>query len=296
MVVTAVLALLAFAGEDCSTVLEQARALYEQRQYPLAVARFEQARVVCPESPAVLLGLAQTQFMALRLDDAMKTLDATLASSPRMVEALKLKGDIQYLIGREYDAVHTFEAALEIDPAHEATMYALGRVYYQLNRFPAAQKLFTAIVERNPRNFRAHDNLALCFAAQGQESEALKHFLKALDLVSKDHPEYDTVYANAANFFLEHDQPQKAFQLAAEAAKRNPASARNMYLTGKALAALEKYDLSVRWFRQAVELEPTYQEACYWLWRVERKLGNSAEADRALARFKELSAKPQARR
>jgi len=44
--------------------------------------------------------------------------------------------------------------------------------------------------------------------------------------VQKDHPTYDWAHANLADFFLRRDQNEKAFQLAAEAAARNPASAR----------------------------------------------------------------------
>jgi tetratricopeptide (TPR) repeat protein len=104
------------------------------------------------------------------------------------------------------------------------------------------------------------------------------------------------VYANASNFFLERNDFQKAFQLGAEAAKRNPNSARNFFLTGKALARLDKNDLSVRWFRQAAELDPTYTEPHYWLANVYRRLGRTEEANEALAKFRELSKTPKVKR
>jgi lipopolysaccharide biosynthesis regulator YciM len=92
-----------------------------------------------------------------------------------------------------------------------------------------------------------------------------------------------------ADFFLRRDQNEKAFQLAVEAATRKPDSARNCFLTGKALVRLEKYDLSVRWLERAVALDAHFADALYTLAQTYRKLGRTAEAARTLDRFKEAS-------
>jgi predicted Zn-dependent protease len=87
---------------------------------------------------------------------------------------------------------------------------------------------------------------------------------------------------------LRRNESEKAFQLAAEAAKRNPNSARNCFLTGKALVNLGKEDLSLRWLERAVQLDPSYSEAWYLAARAYRKQGRTEESTKALARFKEL--------
>lgn len=281
---------------ECSSALEAGRRAYRDRQFESAAAHFDRARRGCADERPAMLPLAQAQLMARRFEDSLATLDALIAADGGGVDALKIRGDVLYLLGREPDAERSLRAALAIDPDHGPSQYALGRILYQQNRFPEATQLFQRLVARDPKDYRAHDNLALCYAGLGQDAEAVKHFLKALELVHKDHPEYDAVYANAANFFLGHNEFTKAFQLAAEAAKRNPQSARNFFLTGKALASLDKNELSVRWFRQAAELEPSYSEAFYWLARVYRKIGKTEEADAALERFRELSKDPKARR
>jgi tetratricopeptide (TPR) repeat protein len=288
-------ALFAQSGE-CPSVLEQARMAYESRRFEFAVAEFERALSLCPDGGRILLFLAQAQLMAQRFEPSLQTIQRLISAEPKNTDALKLQGDILYLAGREPEAEKSLLAALEVDPKHDASRYALARIYYQQSRFPEAAALFKQIIEHEPNNYRAHDNLALCYASLHQDANALKHFLKALDLVHKAHPEYDTVYANAANFFLDREQYQKAFQLAAEAAKRNPASARNFFLTGKALVKLDKQDLSVKWFKQAAELDPAYTEPHYWLAQVYRRLGQAEDADRELQKFKELNAKPRAKR
>jgi hypothetical protein len=76
----------------------------------------------------------------------------------------------------------------------------------------------------------------------------------------------------AADFLLRREEPEKAFQLAAEAAQRNANSARNFFLTGKALVTLNKDALSLLWLERAFQLDPAYREAHYVLARTYQKL------------------------
>jgi tetratricopeptide (TPR) repeat protein len=281
------------ANGECPVSLERARQAYQQRDFAAAIESFRQAREECPQPERLLLPLAQAELMALRLDDSLRTLNEALQADPGNLDVLKLQGDVLYLLGRESEAEQALLTVLRRDPRHEDGRYALGRIYYQQKRLGEATEAFQQLVQQNPNHYRAHDNLAVCYAAQQKDSDALRHFLKALDLVHEDHREYDAVYANAAEFFLDRGEFEKAFQLAAEASERNPNAARNFFLTGKALARLEKAELAIRWLKQASELDANYQDAFYWLFQLYRKAGKSEEAEAALNRFKELSGKPR---
>lgn len=281
-------ALLAQTGE-CPSALERARKAYESHQYKVAAEEFARAHKVCPQPNRILLPLAQAQLMGQQLEASALTLESLIEAEPRNTDALKLRADVLYLLGRETKAEAALQSALKIEPGHKAARYALGRILYQKSRVAEAADLFRGLVEQDPEDHRAHDNLALCYAALHKDSDALRHFLKALDLVHKDHPEYDVAYANAAHFFLDRGEHKKGFQLAAEAAGRNPGSARNFFLAGKALVKLDKADLSVRWLKQAVDLDPTYSEPRYVLAQVYRKLGRMEEAVRELETFQELN-------
>ncbi len=289
-------ALAAPAADDCPTLVDRARKAFESRQFEAAITEFGRAVTVCPQARPLLLPLAQAQLMAQRLPDAIRTLEELLQLDPVNLEALKLRGDALYLAGQEQEAERSLQAALAIDGSHQPSLYALGRIYYQQNRFPEAVERFRAVVGLDPKAHRAYDNLALCYEALHQDKEALQHFLKALDLVHKDHPGYDTVYADFANFLLNRNEYEKAFQFAAEAAKRNPAAARNFFLTGKALVRLGKHELSLRWLEQANRLDASYPEARYLMAQTYRRLGREKEADEQLAKFRELNRNPRARR
>ena len=251
------------AAQSCRDVLDRAQKAFEAQQYSGAETSMGEALNRCPQD-------------RLRIYVSL--------------------GQVEYLLGKDTEAEQSLLAALDIDPNHQEALYALGRAYSMRNRFPEAVEKFQAVLRANPANYKAWDNLGVCYDALNQDSDALRSFFKALDLVMTKHPDYDWAHANLAEFFLRRDENEKAFQLAGEAARRNPLSARNCFLTAKALVRLEKHSLSIRWLERAIELEPGYTEALYLLAQTYRKLGRVREAGRMLTRFQEASRNPPPRR
>lgn len=282
--------------QDCAQFIDQAQSFYNNRNYERAASAFEAALPVCGPQKKLLLALGQAQLLARQFEASVKTFARISKEDPRDPLPHKLSGDALYLLGRDPEAEAAFKAALAIDPNHEPSLYSLGRVYYQLNRAPEAVPLFQKVLARDANNHRAHDNLALCYDAMQEDALALKHFFRALDLVKTAHPDYDWAFANLADFFLRRNQYEKAFQLASEAARRNPQGARNFFLTGKALTSLGKDDLSLRWLRQAVTLDPEYGTAHYLLAQTLKRLGQDEESRKHLEIFKKVNANPRSRR
>jgi tetratricopeptide (TPR) repeat protein len=283
-------------AEECQDLLERGRRAYDSRRFEAAIGDFEVALRSCPQRSQVLLALGEAQLMAGRFDASMESLRQAIKREPANVMAHKVLGDALYLAGKDVEAEQPLQAALALNPKFEPALYALGRIYYQQNRFPEAVTQFQKIIDLDPKNYRAYDNLGLCYDALQRDNEALRNFLKALELVHKDHPEYDWAHANLADFFLKRNMYEKAFQLAAEAAQRNPQSARDCFLTAKALIGLDKHEFSVRWLERAVQLDPGYREAHYLLARTYQKLGRKQDADKEFERFRVLNEKPASHR
>jgi protein O-GlcNAc transferase len=281
---------------DCAPLIESAQANYNARNYERAVSEFEAALPVCGPQKKLLLALGQAQLLAQQFEASVKTFAQASKADARDPLPHKLSGDALYLLGRDPEAEAEFKAALAIDPNHEPSLYSLGRIYYQLNRAPEAVPLFQKVIAMDAANYRAHDNLALCYDAMQEDALALKHFFRALDMVKTAHPDYDWAFANLADFFLRRNQYEKAFQLASEASRRNPNGARNFFLTGKALTSLGKDELSLRWLRRAVELDPAYGTAHYLLAQTLKRLGQEEEARKHLEIFKKVNANPRSRR
>ena len=284
-------------GQECQQAEELGRRAYDERRYDQAATDFTRAVSVCGLSAPLLLALGQAQLLASRPADALASLDRIAADDPDYVQALKVKARALYLLARDREAEETLKRAAARAPADADVPYNLGRVYYQQGRHPEAAEAFRHATALDPRAYRAWDNLGLASEALGDVAQAQKHYLTAIALVHKDHPEYDVVYANFAELLLKEGNFQRAFDLAVEAAQRNHNEPRNFFLAGKALVQLGRADLSVRWFEQAIALNPDYPEPHYLLSQTYRSLGRPADADRALKSFQAAAARaPKVRR
>jgi tetratricopeptide (TPR) repeat protein len=142
----------------------------------------------------------------------------------------------------------------------------------------------------NPRAYKAWYNLGHCYQALGDTEAATRHFLTAIKLVEKDHPDYDWAYANLSELLLKSGDADKAYAAAAKAADRNPMSARNFFLGGKALDKLGKTDLALNWLQRSAALDPSYPEPYYLLSRLYQRLGDKEKAEEASRKFSALKA------
>jgi tetratricopeptide (TPR) repeat protein len=293
-----VLLLLAFAaGQDCDEAQALGRRAYEERRYDEAATHFARAAKACGPGAALLVALGQAQLLAQRPADALATLERIPSDDPDYVQALKVKARALYLLHRDPEAEDALKRAAARSPADAEIPYNLGRIYYQQGRHADAAEMFRRATTLDARDYKAWDNLGLASEALGDTAQAQQHYLKALSLVYKDHPHYDVVYANFADFLIKQGNFQRAFDLAAEAAQRNPNEPRNFFLAGKALVQAGRTDLSLRWFEQAIKLNPDYPEPHYLLSQAYRRLGRGEDAARELKSFQEAAARaPKERR
>ena len=229
--------------------------------------------------------------MAQRLPEAKREAEGVLKTEPGQPAALKIEGNAEYLLGNVGAAEDTFIKLLDRHPDDTEGAYMLGRIYYQEGRIDHAIGQFERVLRLDPRSYKAHDNLGLCYGARGEKEKAVRYFLASIKLVEEDYPDYDWPFANLAELYVKEGDSEKAFALASKAADRNPRSARNFYLGGKALCQLGKTGLCLNWLERSAALDPNYPEPLYLLAQVYRKLGQDGKAQEAQERFREARAK-----
>jgi tetratricopeptide (TPR) repeat protein len=285
------------AGAGCETggkasELEQsAQDAMQKREFETAIRQFQAAYSACPGRRALLIELGNAYFMGQHLAQAKDAAIQVLRSDPENVAALELKANSDYLLGDSSGAISTFIDLLDRHPENADAAYMLGRIYYQEGNVDAAIGQFERVLRLNAYSYKAYDNLGLCYEAKGDNGKATQYFLTAIKLVQRDHPEYDTAYADLSELLLRAGDNQKAFDAAATAANRNPTSARNFYLGGKALEQLGKTDLSLNWLQRSIALDPNDPQPLYVLARVYHKLGEEQKSAETRQRFLELQAK-----
>jgi tetratricopeptide (TPR) repeat protein len=280
-----------------SSALEQeARRDMSAKNFETAALKFQEAILACADDRNLLIERANALFMALRLTEARSAASEALRGDPTNAAALKIKGNAEYLLGYIQQSMNTFISLLDRHPEDEEGAYMLGRIYYQEGRIDQAIGQFERVLRINPNSYRTWDNLGLCWEANGDNEKAIAHFLHAIKLVEKDHPEYDWAYANLADLLVKTGDAEHAFAAAAKAANSNPMSARNFYIGAKALERLGKTELCLNWSQRAAALDPNYSEPQYLLSRIYHRLGQEDKAEEARRRFQELKAKEPSQR
>jgi tetratricopeptide (TPR) repeat protein len=297
---------------------------FDRKQFAKAAKEFQEAFDACPDQHEILLRLSEAdsrarefdhaikvahQFvslepgsiegrislanaflMAQRLPEALSIAEEILNVQPLQPAALKLRGNIDYLDGHMDEATKSFMTLLDRYPEDEEGAYMLGRIYYQEGRIEQATGQFQRVLRIDSRAYKAFDNLGLCYEALGDSEMAARHFLTAIKLSESDAPDYDWAYANLANLLLEKGDGERAFAAASKAVDRNPYSARDFYLGGKALAQLGKNELSANWLERSTSLDPKYPEPLYLLSKVYGQLGQPEKAKAALDKFRLVKA------
>ena len=272
-------------------------ALVGAREFEAAILAANKYLAGSPDATPILAAKANAEFMDQRFEAAAETAGQALELDPDNAAALKVYGNALYLSGDSSGAVTALLRLLDRYPADHDGAYMLGRIYYQENRFSLAAAQFQKVIKLDPRSYKAYDNLGLCHEALGEKDEAVRNFLAAIELVETAEPQYDWPYANLANLLIDTNDLQRGFEAASKAASRNPQSARNFFLAGKALVRQGKFHQSLRWLERSNALDPTYSQPLYWLSRVYTRLGDVSKAKRALADFEAAKAQePDERR
>ncbi len=276
---------------DAARLEQSARDAMQKRAFEDAIQRFRAADAACPGQQTVLLEMGNAYFMGQHFREAKDVAHRVLEADPGNAAALEIKGNCEYLEGDASSAIGTFIDLLERHPEREEAAYMLGRIYYQQDTVDQAIGQFERVLRLDQNSYKAYDGLGLCYEAKGDNAKATRYFLTAIKLVAKDHPEYDVAYADLAELFLKTGDTRKAFDAAAIAANRNPTSARNFYLGGKALEQLGKADLALNWLERSAALDPNFPQPLYVLARIYRKLGQKEKAAEARRKFLEAQAK-----
>ena len=285
------------AGTDCLALRAQSETAITSRDYALAATLLGRAGSVCTNHEGVMISLAKAQMLSKQFDASASTLTSLLLKDPTNVPALLTQGELLYLIGKSPEAIKSLMQASALAPDNAEPHYLLGRVYYEQSSLQKAKIEFETALHLDATAYKAYDGLALCYENLGDTGQASTTYMRGLAAVYQAHPNYDVIYADFAELMLRFNKSTKAFELAREAAHRNPNAARNYLLAGRALEQSGKYADSLNWLLRSAQIDIHYPDPHLQLSRVYRKLGDSTKAKQESDLFVRLSSNaPQVRR
>ena len=288
-------------------------------QAVLALAR---AAALNPQlqGPHLYLGIAQ--FQIGQATEATASLHAELALDPNSLEALRWLGIVELSSDHPAEAAAALDHAAALAPSDPDLLYYRARAHASV-----AESALQQLYRLDPDSALVHRAQAENFATSGQPEKAIAEFQAALrkqpanpDLLDSlgeqqqklsrfddaartyqaelgTDPHSPIALYNLGKIDVEQGRPQQgvAHLRLAQAAHARPAPT-DFYL-GLALAELGETTEAAHWLEQSLASSPSpfiEQGACFQLARVYQRLGRKDEADRLLARLKQLKAQATA--
>lgn len=183
---------------------------FEQKDNATALAKFEEAAKLDPESPEPQLGLAEVYYREKKLDEAAAAIDRYLAVKSDETSALTLAYTIHRELGNTerveelinalaktdkapalatqvYNegvhalqsgqndlAVSKFERAAELDPKLAAPLSTLATIYYNAGRYSDAHAVLEKLFALEPKNAQGRRIRYLIYDALEDEAGAEK--------------------------------------------------------------------------------------------------------------------------
>lgn len=163
-------------------LIEQARELMRNREYPQAISTYERAIAQNEHSVAAHEGLATAAFMLQDYELAVKHFKRVGMLDPRRAEPLINLGAVHNRQGDFQSAVKQLRNALSKDRKSAEAYYNLGIAYRGLKQFSMAVSAYKEAIRLDPDMAEAYQNLANAYVEQGNTQQAILNYRRALEI------------------------------------------------------------------------------------------------------------------
>ena len=305
-------------------------ALLSKRRFREAMEQFRTALETDPLlsdgarlNPDVRAGAAAMREN--RTADAIKHLEAAVASLAESAEAHRLLGLAYRAAARPQDGIRHLSNAVRLAPHDERAGVALGAVLTEAGRLSDAEHVLRQTIEAVPTSGVARWSLAVVYDLQNRGVDALSTLEEAVALpivagkaavywriaqLADRRQQYEQVIAALAQrarllpnepvahkdlgfAFLRIGRDDEALTELLMALFLGGEDAATLSAIGRIHLAAERFDAAERTLRRAVTLDPAYPQARYALGNTLIRMGKTSEGMQHLREFDRLRSSAQ---
>lgn len=162
-------------------------ALFDQRQYPLAIEAFTRAAELDEKyRPMALVNRAMAHIELEQYDEAASILESVVKAHPTLARALFQQARIFMKRGQLKQAEHNLRQVLAAYPRDRISLQQLGELSKIKRDYQGALESYTRILQIDPEDLGAHYNLMLIYRKLGRHDDAKREAKIFADL--KDDP------------------------------------------------------------------------------------------------------------
>jgi len=158
---------------------------------------------------------------------------------------------------RDYQSVLSlYQDTLNKGPTNAVAQYNVGTALDALGHTGEAMKHYVRALQLKPNYAEAHNNLGFALAGLGRTNEAIEHYQKALQLK----PDYARAYSNWSIALVKLGRTQEAIERWQQALRLKPEDAASHNDLGNALTTVGKTEEAIAHYREALRLRPDIAE------------------------------------
>jgi tetratricopeptide (TPR) repeat protein len=187
--------------------------------------------------------------------------------------------------GNPEQAVKALERALETHPDNQSLLNNLAAAYLQLRRLDEAHALLERSKELNDLKFSSHLNLSFWALRSGLADEAIEHADAAIERA----PERGAPRLARAQALATKGDYDAALDSVAESLARDARNPMAYLFAGDLSVRLDRLEEAAGYYGGAAEVSPTLFPAWVGVVETNRRIGNRAEALRALDEARKLA-------
>jgi serine/threonine-protein kinase len=257
------------------TVCLLGRALVANSKADEAVRILAAARRRYPKDFSLAIECARALRKVKRPEAAVAHYEAALALRPESVEIWHELGQtLAHELNRFADALGLFRAAAERAPSDGHLLFHVANSLTNLQRYEEAIPIYRRSIELDPNYGPAHCDLGISLDELGRTEEAIESYRRAVEL----EPGAVLNHYNLAVGLTNLKRYEDALASFARAVELDPKIAKIHFMRGYAFEKLERFDDAIESYRRATVLDPKDAQAFYYLgWALEHT-GQDAEA------------------
>jgi tetratricopeptide (TPR) repeat protein len=274
-----------------ATVNTSAAATYQQgiallpddRKLDEALAAFQSAARLDPDSALPLAGLAEVQRRKYFLTKIPNWRDAAMTSwqqaelrNPDSAEVHRIAGLLEYDRNRREQALARMRRATEFQPPHRDAYRRLGQLYQQAGQLPEALQAYSKAQNIAPEDARVYQDLANIYSEQSHFVEASTALLEAVKL-APDRPLFRRLLADSYQSQGRFTEAESELRTALRQEKSPDA----LRLLGHVLLYQRKENEAIPLLSEAADLDGRNAFTWLYLGLAYKRVGRTADALRA---------------
>ncbi len=194
------------SASDYRTLAGTGVLLASFRLYSDAIAHFQQALAVNPNSDDIKFDLANAYFKQRSYAQALATAKQVSAPAQTDDAYLSLVGDIYAHLGDTTSAMHIYRDAMTRNPDNDGAYLALALLELRTGNLADAKTTLRQGQARIPASGKLFWGAGLTAVIEGKADEATADFNRAIDLM----PEWPGAYSTLGVFYFQTGQIAKA--------------------------------------------------------------------------------------